>query len=523
MFSSRTTSFSKEIMKITNGRGVDVCLNSLTGDMLHESWRCIAEDGSLIEIGKKDILDRNSLSMEPFDRNCSYRAFDLSRFTWERISEISEDVLDLIHRRHLRPLHICAVFSFENIVEAFRYMQRGSHIGKVVISFENSKITKVPIRPASQELRLRPDGSYLYAGGIKGMGGSLAVYMACRGAKNIVVISRSGYDDAKSQKVISDCKALGCHVGLMKGSVTEIDDVRRAYTTASKPVIGIIHGAAMLRDRPLFSMTLEEFHDPILPKVKGTWNLHNVAQELGLKLDFFILLSSLSGLLGQPGQANYTTGNVFQDSFATYRLQQGLAASSLNLGPVDEVGWLSSSKVLDRFFESRGWSAIKEKLLHRILRASILQQTHTLNPYSTGVMITGFVPEKPPFEAVHRFSALRPAAGSVSARGENFSGGFGRNKLDLLKNAANADIDKDTLLAAAVDVMNEVMMRNLGVKEPLDAARPLADYGVDSLTTIELRNWIRVELAIDVSVLESMRARTLKALSETVVNKLLRC
>ena len=78
MFSSRNTKFSEQILRATAGRGVDIILNSLIGELLDASWRICADGGTMVEIGKRDIVDRNSLSMEPFDRNCSFRAIDLS-------------------------------------------------------------------------------------------------------------------------------------------------------------------------------------------------------------------------------------------------------------------------------------------------------------------------------------------------------------------------------------------------------------------------------------------------------------
>ena len=84
IFSSRTAEFAKQIMKITNNEGIDVILNSLIGDLLDESWRIIADGGTMVEIGKKDIIDRNSLSMEPFGRNASFRALD---FSYRQISD----------------------------------------------------------------------------------------------------------------------------------------------------------------------------------------------------------------------------------------------------------------------------------------------------------------------------------------------------------------------------------------------------------------------------------------------------
>ena len=524
MFSSRSTTFAAGLMTATNGRGVDVCLNSLTGDMLDESWRCIAENGSLIEIGKKDMLERNTLSMEPFDRNCSYRALDLSRksITDEVTRKIGLQIMDLVSHGHIKPLHISAVFPFEDTVEAFRYMQRGKHIGKVVISYEKSKIMKLPFRPATPRLQLRADGSYLIAGGFKGLCGSLAVYIARYGAKNITVISRSGYEDARSQKTIYDCNALGCHIDLIKGDITRIEDVRRAFQSSSKPVVGVIQGAMVLRDRMFTTMTPQEFREPISPKVGGTWNLHIVAQEKNQQLDFFTMLSSISGLVGQLGQSNYAAGNVFLDAFANYRLQQGLPACSINLGPVEDVGYLEDKDMLSRVFEARGWSTINEGLLHRIIRTSILQQTHKLNPDNTGQLITAIMPGNPPFEPLHRFSALRPALGTAAAGGGG-SGTAASNatKLTMLKNAAKGDLDHPTLLATAIELVNAVLMRSLGVSEPLEPTRPLANYGVDSLVAVEFRNWVRAELAIEMSALEIVGARTLTTLCETLLKKLL--
>lgn len=100
------------------------------------------------------------------------------------------------------------------------------------------------------------------------------------------------------------------------------------------PVVGVIQGAMVLRDRMFSTMTPDEFRQPIVPKVAGTWNLHQASPEQPKSLDFFTLLSSVSGLVGQLGQANYAAGNTFLDSFAAYRLQQGLPACSINLGPI---------------------------------------------------------------------------------------------------------------------------------------------------------------------------------------------
>ncbi|KDN70831.1 putative beta-ketoacyl synthase domain-containing protein [Colletotrichum sublineola] len=139
-------------------------------------------------------------------------------------------------------------------------------------------------------------------------------------------------------------------------------------------------------------------------------------------LDFFVLLLSINGLVGQLVQANYAADNTFLGSFAAYRLRQGLPACSINLGPMGDVGYLTDKGMLRRIFESRGWQSINEPLLHRIVSTTILQETHSLNPNPAyaGQLVTALEPGNPPFDPYHRFSALRAAAGTAAAsRGQD--------------------------------------------------------------------------------------------------------
>lgn len=145
------------------------------------------------------------------------------------------------------------------------------------------------------------------------------MYMAKCGAKHLAVVSRSGHNDEKSIRVVNKIEALGAHVDLVTADVTAPEEVERALRQTTTPVAGIVQGAMVLRDRPFSSMTIDEYHQVVDCKIKGTWNLHNAAEKLGLDLDFFTLLSSTSGVSGTRGQANYAAGNAFQDAFAAYR------------------------------------------------------------------------------------------------------------------------------------------------------------------------------------------------------------
>jgi acyl carrier protein len=175
--------------------------------------------------------------------------------------------------------------------------------------------------------------------------------------------------------------------------------------------------------------------------------------------------------------------------------------------------------MLNRVFETRGWTPIHEALLHRILRMSILQQTLKLNPSHIGQLVTGIMPGATPFPPVYRFSAL---AGKNTTGAGGTTNSESKSKIALLKKGTTGDTDHAILLAAAVELVNPVLMRSLGVGEPLDPTRPLSNYGVDSLVAVELRNWVRQQLEVEVSALDIVGARTLTKLFETLLAKLAR-
>lgn len=156
--------------------------------------------------------------------------------------------MGLIAQGHVKPIDPIKTFSFEDIPSAFRFMRGANHIGKIVISNTAAQGSiEVPVRPAPRKLPLRADVSYLIIGGLKGLCGSLAVYTARHGAKHIVVMSRSGYEDTASKRVLSDLRNEGCQVDLAKGDVSELADVKRAFQEATVAVGGIIQGAMVLR------------------------------------------------------------------------------------------------------------------------------------------------------------------------------------------------------------------------------------------------------------------------------------
>ncbi|GAW26928.1 putative polyketide synthase [Rosellinia necatrix] len=537
MFSSRTTEFATGIMKATGGCGINVVINSLTGQLLDASWRIMADGGNMVEIGKRDILDRNTLSMEPFDRNCSFRAIDMSyskHVNDQMVGRLFDELFTLIDAGHIKPSHPITTFGFDRVADALSHIRSGRHLGKLVISNGNSKEAdaQIPIRPAIRRLRLKPGVSYLIVGGLRGACGTLAVQMAQHGARRIIVNSRSGILDEASARIVASCNLYKCEVIEARGDVGDVAFVRWLFASASLRIAGIIQGAMVLRDKPLEMMTVDDYHTVVHAKVRGTKNLHQVSEEMRARdekqhLDFFTMLSSTSGIVGNKGQANYAAANTFLDAFASYRQSMGLRANTVDLGVIEDVGVLAGSELQGRF-DTRLWTPINERMLRKILTYSVLQQDDAapLNISSSAQMITG-ISYPLPIDGLGlagdpRFAHLfNSRAGDGSRTRDARDPGDGdqtTQAIQRFRRLQKSGSDAATLMAACVEVISAQVVRYLQLDTILEAGRSLMAYGLDSLSAVELRNWIRGEFGVELTTLDITSASSLLALCEKVVS-----
>ena len=420
---------------------------------------------------------------------------------------------------HIKPIHPITTFTFDNIPASFAFMRSGNHIGKIVIT-NGKDSAEVPIRPPVRKFSLQEDKTYVIVGGLKGLCGSLAVLLARQGAKNIIAMSRSGCSDERSLKVVANCNACGCEVQGAKADVSDMTDVRRVFQNAKFPIAGVIQGAMVLRDKPYETMTVNDFHTTISNKVQGTWNLHYASLEHKQPLKFFTMLSSISGVIGQKGQANYSAANVFLDAFATYRHSLGLVAHSIDLGVIEDVGYVAEQGGMQTHFDDKQWTGINESMLHKILSYSVFQQTDVINKASAAQMITGIPVPQPPGSELGRdarFSAL-------FAANECTVGGKGGNKaekdIQAFQLLRRSQADDTAVLGAAVELVGAQFTKTLRLSDPIEPGKSLSTYGLDSLSAVEFRNWVRAELGAEITVLEVTNAQSLFSLCEKIVAKL---
>lgn len=342
VFDSRSLDFYNHVMDVTDGRGVDVVLNSLTGRFITQGLKCLAPFGRFVELGKVDIYRNGKLSLERLGENISYFAVDVDRLAAQKPElhqQIMEDVVAMFERGELKPPEITE-FPISRLAEAMKFMTRAAYRGKIVMNMEDDRVRTLP----PGEAAFRADRTYLISGGASGFGLAIACWMADHGAQHLILLSRSGPKNEADQEAIERMKSQGVRVLLHQVDITDrsaIDQIVESITGESPPLAGVVHGAAVLDDASIATMDIARFERVFKPKAQGAWNLHEATLASGVDLDFFLMLSSISSVLGLFGQVNYAAANFFQDALARYRRQRGLTGTSVNLGVLGQYAGMS--------------------------------------------------------------------------------------------------------------------------------------------------------------------------------------
>lgn len=352
---SRTLDFAEEIMLLTEGRGIDVVLNSLAGDFLHHSLNLLAPFGRFLEIGKRDIYENSSLGMGVFKRSIRFFAVDVARIFRERqdlAQRVMRELSELFVSGPLQPLPT-TIYPISNAETAFRDMSQAKQIGKLVLDFNDAR-ARVVSSSADRPL-ISAAGSYLITGGLSGFGLRVAQWLVAQGAGSIVLTSRSGKVRNSDAAQFEALRETGADIHVIAADIADYDQVKplvERIQALKRPLRGVIHSAAVLEDSVFFNMDQQSFEKVLAPKVSGAWNLHQAT--LDRQLDFFVLLSSLAADLGTPGQANYAAANAFLNGLARYRRATGLPALAVNLGALSETGLVSRSQEIARVLAGYG-------------------------------------------------------------------------------------------------------------------------------------------------------------------------
>jgi NADPH:quinone reductase-like Zn-dependent oxidoreductase/acyl carrier protein len=459
VFDSRTLAFADDVLSATDGRGVDVVLNSLMGDAIARSLDALAPAGRFLEIGR--LAPWTPERVAEVRPDVEYRVVFLGDLTDGDPPAMQRLLARLVARfadGALTPLPRRA-FDVADVVDAFRTMAQARHIGKIVVRQSSTAAARA----------IRPDGTYVVTGGSGGVGRLLARRLVERGARHVALVARGAPDAA----AIDELRALGASVAAAQADVGSRADVDRVFAelgATMPPVCGVVHAAGANDDAARGEQTWERFAAVLGPKLAGTWHLHAATRHLPLHL--FVAIGSAASVLGGPGQANYAAANAFLDAFGAWRRDATGTGTTLSWGPWDRVGMTAALADVDR-----------ERMTRRGIEVLPVEQALALFDRLTGA-------DAPPGAHV---VAMRRARND-GARTEDGDATTGPPAPRLLEQWATTvpGLRRPAVAAFVTGAARRVL--GLAASTEIDPRQPFQELGLDSLMAVELRNAVGAAL-----------------------------
>ena len=499
---SRSRDFADEVMRITEGKGLDVVLNSLAGEAIGKNFRLLKPFGRFLEIGKRDIYANSKIGLRPFRNNLTYFGIDADTLLTERrdlATRLIAEVMQLFERGELRPLPHRS-FPISRAGEAFRQMQQSRHVGKLVIAIDDGEL-----RPVIQrQVTVRNDATYLISGGLGGFGLATARWLAEKGARHFALIGRSGAATDEARAGIAALEAAGAAVRVFRADISDqaaLGEVVAGISEGMPAIRGVVHAAMVLDDGAIVNLDQERMQRVMAPKVEGAWNLHRAT--LDRPLDFFIMYSSLSTVIGTPGQANYVAANMYLEALAEYRRGRGLPALALGLGPLSDVGYLTGNPTVNDLHKRVGIDGISSRQafaqLERLLGADATCVTAAQVDWGRiGQLWQG--------EIQPRLSLVISASGNGHME-------------DMQKQLER--LPPEQRKSFLVTWIKAHFARVLGASaEHIEADRPLMELGLDSLMVVELSGVMSRELQISMSVMEVIQSGSINNMADRILQVL---
>ena len=464
VFDSRSTAFGQEILDATDGAGVDVVLNSLTGEgFIEASLACLAQGGRFVELARRDILSEDEMTaLRPDVAYAILDLYTLKQHDPEGPGAALRDVLARIATGELAPLRH-TIWPLAETSAAMGHMRAARHIGKIVLT-----------TPSLAGGRLRRDGTYLVTGGLGGIGLALAEWLGERGAGTVVLNGRRA-PDAAAEEAIEALRARGFGIEVEIADVTDtaaVDAMLARMDGTLPPLAGVIHSVGVLSDAALGNQSWESFQTVLWPKMLGAWHLHRATVDRDL--DMFVLFSSVAGVLGNPGQANHAAANAFLDQLAAHRRALGLPGQAIAWGAWSELGEAEEQRERiagRREASGTGWFTPEQGFLafERLLRQD-----------ATGSVVAQV--DWPVFgETVGGRPPLLEDLLTVATDDDDAS-----SSEDVLAQlAATPAAERETLLVSFVQREVQAVLRLPSAPAPTVG---FFDLGMDSLMAVELRN-----------------------------------
>ncbi|NHV27425.1 type I polyketide synthase [Burkholderia sp. D-99] len=509
---SRSLAFADEIRALTGGQGIDIVLNSLAGEAMVRSIDTLRPFGRFLELGKRDFYENSHIGLRPFRNNISYFGIDADQLMGA-LPDLTErlfgEVMTLFAAGVLHPLPYRA-FPAERAEDAFRYMQQARQIGKVLVTYPSG--TPTPTRGVTRagSLALDPHGTYLVVGGTGGLGFASARWMVERGARRLTLASRSGELAGAAREEVERWRAtLGVTVDVVSCDVTDaaaVDAMIAAIARRDSPLKGVLHSAMSIDDGLVRNLDDARMAAVLAPKVAGAWNLHRATR--ALPLDLFVVYSSATTYLGNPGQSNYVAANSFLEALVEHRRAAGLPGTFMAWGPLEDVGFLA------RHADTR------EALQSRIGGASITSGEAMVA--LERALVAGAAGE-----AVVRLDWHAVARGMPAAKARRYSllqshakGGDARDGGTQLREEVLA-LARDEAIALVARTLQAQIARILHMTpDRIALDKSVLDMGMDSLMGMELGLAVEEAFEVKLSVMAIAEGASVTTLAGRIVDSI---
>jgi NADPH:quinone reductase-like Zn-dependent oxidoreductase/acyl carrier protein len=492
-FDSRNGSFVDDVMRATEGRGVSVVLNSLAGEAMERSLGLLQPFGRFVELGKRDYFANTPIGLRPFRRNLSYFGVDIDQLLASRPDvsrRLFDEVLALFGSGDLTPLPY-TVFGHDEAVEAMRLMQQSGHIGKVLIRPPRHAVAS-PSKRSARAFTIDSARTHLIVGGLGGFGLAAAEWLVDHGARHLALAGRSGASTQSARQTIAKLESRGANVHVASLDVADKHATERLFANLARttpPLAGVMHAAMVLDDTIVANLDKARLVNVLRPKIAGAENLDALTRDLAL--DYFVLFSSATTVIGNPGQGAYVAANGFLEGLARQRRAAGLPALAVSWGGIADVG------VLARHATTR------ESLAHRAgvrgitARAALDMLAQALSfeggPAGDGSIVI----------ADMNWSAARahlpllnsPTYGRLS--GDAGAAEVSSESVVDLRNLV-ARLGPDQARRAVADILVEEIARILRLpRDDVSKTKPLAEIGLDSLMAVELMLSLETRFALE--------------------------
>jgi acyl transferase domain-containing protein/NADPH:quinone reductase-like Zn-dependent oxidoreductase/NAD(P)-dependent dehydrogenase (short-subunit alcohol dehydrogenase family)/acyl carrier protein len=515
IYDSRSHTFAEDILADTQGQGVDVVLNSLAGEAINQNLRVLRPFGRFLELGKRDFYENTAIGLRPFRNNISYFGIDsdqLMKVQPALTRTLFREMMDLFEQGELYPLPYTA-FSASRVVDAFRYMQQAKQIGKVVVNYpqppEVGSRTEQTAQASAERLQLSADKTFLVTGGLGGFGLRTAQWLVEKGARHLALASRRGQAEGEEAALIEqlrlegvDVQAYACDVSNREQLATTLALIER-----QQPALGgVVHAATVFADALVQNMTDAQIEQVLAAKAFGAQYLHELT--LGQSLELFVMFSSATTLFGNPGQANYVGANLALEALTQLRRVQGLAATCVRWGAIDDAGYLARNSQIKQALQSRmGGNALTTASALAVLEQMLLRDQPLL-----GVMEFDW-------SALARFLPNATAARYQLIARSQEGADHGDSGGDLL--AELLQMEPEAQLARVVDELKHSLSQILMLPaEQIDAEQSVYDLGFDSLMGVELITAIEDRFGVQLPAMAISESPSIAKLSVKLLERI---